>query len=272
MKKILAFLLAAAMLASLVACGGTSSEPSSSSGQDSSTSESESSNVSGAGRFDSLQTTDEPVTLLLDFGNFTPSLNEEPTEEAPMVFRSSVPIVEEWLKDKPNVTIEWSRGKDASSQSAMLEWMNIHLNAGTAPDMLSAWGAVFAPNGWYENLNEVMESPNYYEEGSPVWRDMYPDYMWKDSMHVDANGDVVAVPTAVFPGPPTAYFYNTEIFDEVGITPAKDWDQFMEDMKKVQEAGYIAFDPNATVSIDAGSWDLQFSMRGYAMTNVDQWG
>lgn len=277
MKKILAALLAVAMLVSLAACGGTTSESSSSS-QESSTveessggEESSESSVAANGPYDSLQTTDEPVELLIDFHSFTPSINEEPTEEAPTVFNSSRVILEEWLADKPNVTVEWSRGKDMTNNATMMEWMNIQMNAGNAPDILFAWGSVYSTNGWYVNLNDIMKSVNYYEEGSPVWYDMYPEYLWKDSMHVDANGDIVAVPSTVFPGPPTCYFYNKEIFDAVGIEPAKDWDQFIEDMQKVKEAGYIPYDPGNTFVTDAGSWDQQFSMRGYALPNMDEW-
>ena len=100
MKKILAALLAVAMLASLAACGGDSSQSSSSSSQssssaadDSSDSNSEDSSAAG-GRFDSLQTTDEQVSLLIDFHSFTPSVSETPTEESPTVFNSSRQI---WL-------------------------------------------------------------------------------------------------------------------------------------------------------------------------------
>ena len=270
MKKFLAALLAVAMLASLAACGGDSSQSSDSSSQSSSSaaddgsdSSSDDSSTAG-GRFDSLATTDEQVSLLIDFHSFTPSVSETPTEESPTVFNSSRQILAAWLEDKPNVTVEWSRGKDMSNNATMLEWMNIQMNAGNMPDILFAWGSSYSTQGWYENLNEVMESTQYYVEGNPVWKDMFPDYLWKDSMHVDANGDIVAVPSTVFPGPPTAYFYNKEIFDAVGITPAKDWDQFMADMKKVQDAGYIAFDPNGATIIDNGSWDHQFSKIGRA--------
>ena len=277
MKKFLAALLAVAMLASLAACGGDSSQSSDSSSQSSSSAADDGSDSSGddsstaGGRFDSLATTEEQVSLLVDFHSFTPSVSETPTEESPTVFNSSRQILAAWLEDKPNVTVEWSRGKDMTNNATMLEWMNIQMNAGNMPDILFAWGSSYSTQGWYENLNEVMESAQYYEEGSPVWKDMFPDYLWKDSMHVDSNGDIVAVPSTVFPGPPTAYFYNKEIFDAVGITPAKDWDQFMADMKKVQDAGYIAFDPNGPTIIDAGSWDHQFSMRGYAVVDQDKW-
>lgn len=279
MKKLLAALLAAAMLASLAACGGgtssqssgSSSQSSSSEANDSSSDSGDDSSTAGTGRFDSLQVTDQPVALLIDFHSYTPSLNEEPTEESPTVFNSSRQITASWLEDKPNVTVEWSRGKDMTNNATMLEWLNIQLNAGTMPDILFAWGSSFASQGWYERLEEPLASVNYYEEGSPVWKDMFPEYLWKDSMHVDYEDNIVAIPSAIFPGPPTVYFYNKEIFDAVGITPAKDWDEFQANMKKVQDAGYIAFDPNFELITQSGSWEQQFSMRGYAWALKDKW-
>ena len=87
MKKILAALLAVAMLASLAACGGDSSQSSSSSSKDSSSAADDSGKGSSeestaGGRFDSLATTDEQVSLLIDFHSFTPSVSETPTEES----------------------------------------------------------------------------------------------------------------------------------------------------------------------------------------------
>jgi len=35
------------------------------------------------------------------------------------------------------------------------------------------------------------------------------------------------------------FFYNKEIFDRVGISPPKTWDEFMADAAKVQKAGFI---------------------------------
>ena len=154
MKKILAALLAVAMLASLAACGGDSSQSSSSSSKDSSSAADDSGKGSSeestaGGRFDSLATTDEQVSLLIDFHSFTPSVSETPTEESPTVFNSSRQILASWLEDKPNVTVEWSRGKDMSNNATMLEWMNIQMNAGNMPDILFAWGSSYSTQGWY---------------------------------------------------------------------------------------------------------------------------
>lgn len=34
------------------------------------------------------------------------------------------------------------------------------------------------------------------------------------------------------------YYYNTEIFEAAGIEPAKTWDEFMENLQKIKDAGY----------------------------------
>lgn len=115
MKKILSLLMALVMLAALVACGGAPSsvssveESESESKSESSESEEESeeeSEPAELGRWDALQATEEPFTLYVDFHSNTPSINEEPTEEAPTVFNSSRILAESWLADKPNVSIE----------------------------------------------------------------------------------------------------------------------------------------------------------------------
>lgn len=154
--------------------------------------------------------------------------------------------------------------------ATMLEWLTIQMNASTCPDILFAWGSTYAANGWYVLLNDVMESPNYYEPGNEHWKDMYPEYLWKDSMHIDANNDIISVPSTVYPGPPTAYYYNTEIFAEFGLEPTNDWQTFIDMMQPVREAGYVAFAPASFV--DSGTWDVQFSLGPYyAISFADQW-
>ena len=81
MKRYLGSFLALVMLLSLAACGGAVSRSSSSessrgsdSGADtSSDSSDESSSMAGAGRWDALQVTDEPVELLVTLHNFSPT-------------------------------------------------------------------------------------------------------------------------------------------------------------------------------------------------------
>ena len=79
----------------------------------------------------------------------------------------------------------------------------------------------------------------------------------------------MAIPHTVNPGNHTVYYYNTQIFQELGIQETNDWATFHEEMQKVKEAGYTAFAPAST---DANGWDIQFSLSPYyAISFQDQW-
>ena len=152
MKKILALLLALAMMFALVACGGTTTEepskPDSSvaeeSKEDSSAADEgeDEGEAAPAGRFDALQTTDENLSLLLYWHNLQPTINEEPTEEAPTVRNACRIITNEWLSDKPNVTIDWCQIPEMTE-----EWVTVNYTAGNGPDTLFFWGG----KQWVEN-------------------------------------------------------------------------------------------------------------------------
>ena len=82
------------MLSALAACGGTTSSSggssdaesgSSPSGPDSSAASDSSESDAEAGRWNALRTTDEPVQLSFELNSFMPTINTEPTEEAPFV-------------------------------------------------------------------------------------------------------------------------------------------------------------------------------------------
>ncbi len=215
-----------------------------------------------AGRFDALQTTDEPVNMLINWHVLNPTQNEEPTEESPNVVKAARIITNEWLKDKPNVTLDWFYGFEMTD-----EYMSIQYSAGTGPDTASIFNAVeYDKEGWIIHLDEALNSPNYYEPGSPKWLDMFPEYIWDKSGIEIRNmaGDIIALPQCLNPGPATAYYYNKNIFAELGLTPSSDWDEMKEVMLACKEAGYTADVPYAGCLIPTfANWDAQFSLTSY---------
>ena len=250
MKKLFSIVLALAMVLSLAACGGTDSSSSSSgsssqSGSDSSTESSESSSdesssVAGAGRWDALQTTDEQVNLLVTLHNFMPTINPEPTEEAPIVKKIAQTLTDQWLEDKPNVNFEWARNITMDS-----EWLTVTYTAGTGPDVLFWWGgSELVQDGWAMTLDDVIQSPNYYEPNSPIWYDMYPEYLFVKGGGCRNDYDqIISIPASLNPGPATAFFYNESIFNELGLEPQTDWDAFVEMCATIREAGYVPIAP-----------------------------
>ena len=263
MKKLLAGLLCAAMLLSMAACGGTSesSAPSESNNENSSAqgSESQSETESSVAN---VELPDEEVDLKLFLQSYNPTVNTEPTEESPSVFLSSQIIADEYLRLHPNVTIEWVRSLVASNAEEHLEKMNILANAGNAPDVFFAWGNVFANQGWLAEFNDVLETPNEYEEGNQRWKDQFPEYMWEaDQMTMDAKGNIVGLPFACHPGAAIAYYYNVDLFEQYGKEVPTTWKELMDLGLFFKNEGYTGITSwSGEPKPSTGCWDFWASL------------
>ncbi len=244
MKRLLSAVLAAAMLLTLAACGNDNSSSSSQSSSQSSSSETssgdDSSSVAGAGRWDALQTTEETVDLNVTLHNFMPTINTEPTEENPIVKKIAQTLTDSWLEDKPNVNFQWARNITMDD-----EWLTVTYTSGTGPDILFWWGGKdLVDDGWAMTLDEVIQSPNYYEPNSPVWYDMFPEYVFaKGGTCRNDYDQIISIPASLDPGTATAFFYNEDIFEELNLEPTTDFDEFVEMAGTIREAGYVPVAP-----------------------------
>ena len=213
----------------------------------------------------------KPLTLRVDLQALMPSMNTEATVENPVVNRAAQELADEFNRMYPNVTIEWVRDKGAFGDWA--QWMVTQITAGTAPHITFMQGSTYSDRGWFIPLDDYLDQPNVYVEGNEKWRDLFPSYLWNSYMTSDANGSVVAIPVILYPGVATAYFYNKEIFDKVGVSIPKNWEEYMDVCEKLTAAGYIAVGPwmqNRTPCVNC--WDIQFSLGPtFALTQKDKW-
>ncbi len=120
-----------------------------------------------------------------------------------------------------------------------------------------------------------MASPNYYEPGSPVWQDMFPTYLFDGTegtrMALNEQGDIIAVPVIMDPGSATAYYYNMDLAEELGIADVAattSWKQLKENILTAREAGYtgtVVYEHGLGFE-GGGSWDAQFSLNAAYFT------
>ena len=207
----------------------------------------------------------EPYTLRIDLNTLMPS--ENTTD--PSANKAAQLIADKFMEMFPNITIEWDRTKGDDWSY----WMTTQLASESAPDICFLQGSQYADRGWFIPLNDYLEQANVFEPGNAVWRDMFPNYVWENYLCTDAAGNNVAVPLTLYPGTATAYYYNKEIFAELGLEVPTEWDDFVEICKKINEAGYIAVAPwKDNKKVNTGLWDIQFSLGptfSYALK--DQW-
>ncbi len=210
--------------------------------------------------------TDSQITLQVDIGGLVPTLSDTPTVEDPDVFVVTQKIADQFMKDHPNVKIEWVRNKKKGTISEFSEWATIQFSASTGPDILEAWGTNFASKGWFSDLTDELNRPNEYIEGNTAWKDSFPSYIWKDIMTCDVNGNILAVPVTLNPGTATAYFYNKDLFSSLGLQVPQTWEQLLANAKVANDAGKIGIAPwgpssgTGNKNINTGLWDIQFSL------------
>ncbi|MFC5651068.1 ABC transporter substrate-binding protein [Paenibacillus solisilvae] len=92
------------------------------------------------------------------------------------------------------------------------------------------------PKGIAEDLTEYFNKPNPYIPDKATWQEAMNNTVMNetaspDGKHYNINGDYVA----------TAFFYNKDLFQQVGIKEApKTWAELIDDNKKLQAADIVA--------------------------------
>ena len=200
------------------------------------------------------------VTLLVDLHGWMPTVNTEPTAENPNVFLSTQKIADEFMKIHKNINIQWARTKPVGAlEQDTAQWFTTQIAAGDCPAIAFSWGTKYQDRDWYDILDDVIDTPNEYVEGNSKWREMFPEYLFKHL--TDVKQQLVAIPITVFSGPPTGYFYNKNIFEELKIQPPKNWEELGAMVKKVREKGYIPVYPwGFFKKIELNQWCMQFSV------------
>lgn len=245
-KTILSVFLALVLLASLAACGGTTSEAGGSGGLI---------DASNYTANDALP--QEDVHLSVYLHSYNPSVNEQPTEEAPSVFNSSRYLIETYTSLYPNVDFEIYRSLQVDNRESLLEQMAILVNSSQCPDIFFSWGNTFQSQGWLADFNDILETPNQYEPGNERWKDMYFDYMWENGqMTVDIAGNIVAIPVSAYVPGTVGMFYNKDLFAQYNAEIPKTWQELCDLALMFRENDLVGIAPWPGALLKIDSWDF----------------
>ena len=168
----------------------------------------------------------KPVTIIVNLGEYAPSDNEVPTQDAPDVFYSTRVLIAKFRELHPNVTVVLDKTSPTTGGdyvASLNQWMLPRLAAGTQMDIACNLGGaeLFGDSDWFIDLSDMLETPNaYIPEGQPGhdrWADQWPTYLWSSNVVKNTKSEIVAIPYMLDCGSPTAYFYNKEIFAELNL-------------------------------------------------------
>lgn len=159
-------------------------------------------------------------------------------------------VAEEFEALYPDTRIEF-----VGVPSGLREWLVTQLSSGQAPDIFhvnveDVWQDVH--KGWYLPLDRYLEQPNPFvaegDPGSEQWWDIFKyQAITRGKAAPDGKNYCITLDMVE-----TGIFYNKDIFQKVGVTLPKTWQEFLEMMEKLRQAGYIPI----------LMWDWHFSNWG----------
>lgn len=136
-------------------------------------------------------------------------------------------VCDQYMEANPNVEIVQTSAETGPYKERLTVLMS---NDDEAPDVF------FGFTGEYLNQfireGKVLSLDKYWEEDKE-WADSYFESMMP-SFYV--GDELYGVPFRVSV---KMFFYNTKIFEEVGVTPPETWAELIEVCQKLQDAGYI---------------------------------
>jgi len=154
---------------------------------------------------------------------------------------------------------------------SLREYLVTQLSSGQAPDIVNVnvedvW--VDIQKGWYVPLDPFLEAPNRFirERGDSS----APGYhQWWDMFKYQAISRGKAAPDNLnyclsIDMVETGIYYNKKIFDEVGATVPETWEEFIDILRKVKEAGYTPLLMNLW-SLNDWTVDLFFDQLYYSI-------
>lgn len=208
--------------------------------------------------------------LFVDLHTLMPTPSETATPDQPNPVNASRNIAKKY-KETTGVEIVWASdyAKPTDNINNMRAWFNTQINVRNCPAIGFSFGTKMQEDGLYIALDEYLERPNHYVEGNTRWKDLFEDWVWKDSAVLDANGKIVSIPIVLNPGSATAIYYNKDMFTENGITVPTTWKELLNTIDRVKSnvAGirypYVPY--TGDVGISLSSWVFEFNLApGFA--------
>ena len=157
----------------------------------------------------------------------------------------------------PNVSVELNFQDDDLYQTIGL--LNL-LNGGEAPDIYFEWAGARLQSrydeGFAADITEAVngELGSYFDEGA--FNGMVID---DKNVMVPANADVT-----------TVFWYNTEIFDSVGVSVPTTWEELIDVSNSIKEAGIIPIAIGNKDLWPVGNWTSHMVSRVIGEEAYDQ--
>ena len=175
--------------------------------------------------------------------HYTPTESMEQGPNNPLPHNMIQVISDEYMEAHPGATVEIIRKPD---NLASHEWIVTQQAGGTIPHIVwthSFWVQDEIDKNWWIPLDPFFEQPNPYvgagDPGSERWLDQFYEIPTEAKRGPDGKHYVVPIDLVT-----TFFFFNKNVFDEVGISAPSTYGEWIE----VQEALQDTIIPNARLA------------------------
>lgn len=205
-------------------------------------------------------------TLVVDLHSFMPGSGGG----ADLVNITCTKDIADAFREKTGINIRWFTAKstDGEVEEVSADYIKAIQN-GQMPAIGFSWSA-FKDRNYYLSLDKYLDTPNEFlseeeQDLYPTWRDQFPEYVWGGKECSNENGDTIAIPLLLNPGPATGWFYNKTFFEKNNFDIPLTWDEFSETAMEIKSSssGPFVYSQEARIT----GWELQFSL-GPAFANA----
>jgi raffinose/stachyose/melibiose transport system substrate-binding protein len=264
MKKTLSLVLAGIMVASLAACGSTTSPTDVTTAEDTT---SEAANTEAAAAAESAEGTTEAAVE---------STGEDITLSLWDIWPEGQPLnpiindyIEQYESEHPNIKIERVSTQEVDYQTTKLRVAGAD---GSQGDIFSCWGGGYAKS--YVDAGVVLPLDEYYEK-----YDVKDQQLEGATTYCEYDCKIYGLPLKQWAG---VMFYNKTIFDEYGLTIPTTFDEMMDCVKVFREndvtplvlgakdGWHIGMIQNALAVRTAGADYMNKALAGEATLNTPE--
>lgn len=204
------------------------------------------------------------VTVRVDLHGWAPALTSTPTADDPDPYVAPDEIANEFMKQNPDIKIEWVRDKNKGTTEEVMQWFRNKIELDACPTIAFSWGTAFQDQDWYYDLTDIITQTNEFEPGTPVWKDMFNEYIWSNNEITTYDNKIVAIPMALHPGLATSLYYNESLFEQAGYKKADGKFTEPSTWKEFQDMTSHFNDLIASNSLELKEVDVQYKPEFHA--------
>lgn len=136
-------------------------------------------------------------------------------------------VAASFMAENPDIEIVLSSANNANYKQEI----NVRLASNSSPDIYFAWSGVYAHN--FVDGGRALDLTDYLMADDGEW---YNSFITNQFETFTFDGRIYGIPLMM---DGKAFYYNQDIFDELGLEVPENWDEFIAVLDVLKGSGYI---------------------------------